>query len=214
MRAWPCALLLCTARAQQNYSFGSTPLGDWLQDTDGLPSFAFNLTHLAAAAPAIYSDVHLVGNDRVFAFVAADGGASLRQDEGGPKLLNDFAPDLFQYAGGIGWLFADGLAAPQCDTNLTPSAASRPEVGFSASSSQPASAPATGAVIGATVPPWLAGAQIMAPTKTMKFPKPPTAVSTSSLASPTSRSRARAPQARWPSNSAPGMKRQAARSSR
>ena len=123
MRAWPCALLLCTARAQQNYSFGSTPLGDWLQDADGLPSFEFNLTHLAAAAPAIYSDVHLVGNDRVFAFVAADGGASLRQDEGGPKLLNDFAPGLFQYAGGIGWLFADGLAAPQCDTNVTPSAA-------------------------------------------------------------------------------------------
>ena len=106
-----------------NYTFGSTPLGTWLPDADGLPSFAINLTFLAAAAPAIYSDVHVVGNDRVFAFVAADGGSSLRQDEGGPKMLNDFDPPLSQYAGGIGWLFADGSQAPQCDTNVTPSAA-------------------------------------------------------------------------------------------
>lgn len=101
-----------------NYTFGGTPLGSWIQDFHGLPSFAVNLSFLAAVAPTIYSDVHMVGNDRIFAFVAADGGATLRQDEGGPKLLNDFSPSLYQYGGGVGWLFAGNSTV--CDTNMTP----------------------------------------------------------------------------------------------
>ena len=120
-RSTPILCLFAAATAQNNYSFGSTPLGVWVPDADSLPSFAMNLSHLAASAPSMYSDIHLVGNDRVFAFVAADGGSSLRQDEGGPKLLNDFDPARFQFAGGVGWLFADG--AVKCDTNVTPSAA-------------------------------------------------------------------------------------------
>jgi hypothetical protein len=117
------AAAAASAAGATNYSFGSTPLGSWLPDAHGLPSFSVNLSVLAAAAPTIYSDVHLVGNDRVFAFVAADGGSSVRQDEGGPKMLNDFAPALHQFAGGVGWLFADGSPAPLCDTNVTPSPA-------------------------------------------------------------------------------------------
>lgn len=111
------------AAAGESYSFGSTPLGTWLPDAHELPSFAMNLSTLASAAPSIYSDVHMVGNDRVFAFVAADGGSSMRQDEGGPKLLNDYDPSLFQYAGGVGWLFSDATSTPRCDTNMTPSGA-------------------------------------------------------------------------------------------
>lgn len=127
MRAcfWRLFLLATAAGGIEgaNYSFGSTPLGFWLPDAFGLPSFSVNLSHLATEAPSIYSDVHLVGNDRVFAFVAADGGCSVRQDEGGPKMLNDFSSSLYQFAGGVGWLFEGGVIAPLCDTNITPSAA-------------------------------------------------------------------------------------------
>lgn len=85
------------------------------------PSFITNLSYLSAVAPTIYSDLHVVGNDRLFGFVAADGGVALRQDEGGPKILDDFSPSLFQYGGGIGWLLSGSSTV--CDTNVTPSTA-------------------------------------------------------------------------------------------
>lgn len=106
------------APTDSNYSFGGSPLGTWVQDAHSLPSFGVNLSFLAHVAPTIYSDLHMVGNDRYFAFVAADGGVTLRQDEGGPKLLNDFSPLSYQYAGGVGWLFAEDSII--CDTNVTP----------------------------------------------------------------------------------------------
>jgi hypothetical protein len=59
-----------------------------------------------------------VGNDRMFANVAADGMLTLRQDEGGPKYLNDFNSSVFQFGGGVGWLFGDA-PSPLCDTNVS-----------------------------------------------------------------------------------------------
>ena len=46
----------------------------------------------------------------------ADGLISIRQDEGGPKLLHGYEPKLRQFRGGAGWLAADGnlLASTRC----------------------------------------------------------------------------------------------------
>jgi hypothetical protein len=51
-----------------------------------------------------------VGNDRLVAVASNYGYVQVRQDEGGPKFLNDYDPQKSKYAGGFGYL-TDGQAA-------------------------------------------------------------------------------------------------------
>src|SRR5579883_3366712 len=51
-----------------------------------------------------------VGNDRITAVASNYGHVRVRQDEGAPKFLNDYAPERGWFAGGIGYL-TDGKAA-------------------------------------------------------------------------------------------------------
>ena len=51
---------------------------------------------LAAGLPQ-----HMVGNDRVIAYAMFDGTLGVRQDEGGPKILTNYAPDTHQFRGGL-----------------------------------------------------------------------------------------------------------------
>jgi hypothetical protein len=124
-----CAVAVSAATAAtlpgnggDGYSYGSADIGSWLPDAANLPSFAVALANVSRVAANITADLHVVGNDRHIVFVAADGMMTMRQDEGGPKLLSDFNASVSQYGGGIGWLFdadAAPAAPPLCDTNVS-----------------------------------------------------------------------------------------------
>jgi hypothetical protein len=47
---------------------------------------------------------HQVGNDRIVALASNEGYVQVRQDEGSPKLLNDYDPKRGRFAGGFGYL--------------------------------------------------------------------------------------------------------------
>src|SRR5208282_4274929 len=97
-------------------AYGSGYFGNWAEDEFGLPAFHYtcdqindpkavtqvNPGHLSAT-----EHIHQVGNDRVVAIASNYGHVRVRQDEGAPKFLNDFAPERGQFGGGIGYL-SDG----------------------------------------------------------------------------------------------------------
>jgi len=94
-------------------AYGSGYFGEWTQDSFGLPAFrytcdqttdprAISPTH--AEARSSTDQTHQVGNDRLVAAVSNYGYVQVRQDEGSPKFLNDYAPRLGQYGAGIGYL--------------------------------------------------------------------------------------------------------------
>ena len=108
-------LPLCLPITSAVPSFGDTAYGFWLPDTFGNPSFRFlggPSPHPAALFPTSPAILHAAGNDRLSALIFSDGTASLRQDEGGPKLLHgiSFSPPSFQFRGGAGYLSANGAA--------------------------------------------------------------------------------------------------------
>ncbi|HEY6330001.1 MAG TPA: hypothetical protein VI756_11740 [Blastocatellia bacterium] len=93
--------------------YGSGHFGEWIQDEFGLPAFRYTCDqiHDPKAAtkvnPGILSStehIHQVGNDRIIAVVSNFGYVRVRQDEGAPKFLNDYAPERGYYGGGIGYL--------------------------------------------------------------------------------------------------------------
>jgi hypothetical protein len=53
--------------------------------------------------------IHQVGNDRLVALASNYGHVRVRQDEGAPKFLNDYAPERGYFGGGFGYLI-DGAA--------------------------------------------------------------------------------------------------------
>ena len=55
--------------------------------------------------------IHQFGNDRVVAVASNYGYVQLRQDEGSPKFLNDYAPAEHRFGGGIGYLVDNTLVA-------------------------------------------------------------------------------------------------------
>jgi hypothetical protein len=69
--------------------------------------------HVDAADAAGATPLHAAGNDRVSAIVFSDGTASLRQDEGGAKLLHGFAaaPRDYQFRGAAGYVSGMGPIA-------------------------------------------------------------------------------------------------------
>jgi hypothetical protein len=44
-----------------------------------------------------------IGNDELVLLLSTHGYAQVRQDEGGPKLLNDYSPSQSQFGGGLGY---------------------------------------------------------------------------------------------------------------
>ena len=106
------------ADSERKKAYGSGYFGEWIQDEFGLPAFDYTCdqTKDAKARTDVNSGVldatehiHQVGNDRVVAIASNYGHVRVRQDEGGPKFLNDHAPERGCYAGGFGYL-TDGSA--------------------------------------------------------------------------------------------------------
>jgi hypothetical protein len=96
-----------------NKPYGSGHFGEWMQDEFGLPAFHYTCDQTAdplavtRVTPGILSatdHVHQVGNDRISAIVSNYGHVRVRQDEGAPKFLNDYVPEMSQFAGGFGYL--------------------------------------------------------------------------------------------------------------
>jgi hypothetical protein len=94
-------------------AFGSGHFGGWITDEFGLPASRYASNQ--SSDPAAVTPVHpqrrsatdhtlQVGNDRLVAAVSNYGYVQVRQDEGGPKFLNDYAPDHGLYGAGIGFL--------------------------------------------------------------------------------------------------------------
>jgi hypothetical protein len=94
-------------------NFGSGNFGVWTEDEFGLPAFRYTANQttdsraVTNVRPGVLSPtehVHQVGNDRITALASNYGHVRVRQDEGAPKLLNDFDPEMSQYGGGLGYL--------------------------------------------------------------------------------------------------------------
>ena len=97
-------------------AYGSGYFGEWIEDEFGLPAFHYTCDQIndpkaiTQVNPGLLSStehLHQVGNDRIVAIASNYGHVRVRQDEGGPKFLNDYAPERGQFAGGIGYL-SDG----------------------------------------------------------------------------------------------------------
>jgi len=93
--------------------YGSGYFGEWIEDEFALPAYRYTCDQISdpKAISPVNKDwrsptdhTHQVGNDRLVAAVSNYGYVQVRQDEGSPKFLNDYAPELGQYGGGIGYL--------------------------------------------------------------------------------------------------------------
>lgn len=93
--------------------FGSGYFGEWIEDDFGLPAYRYTCDQVhdpAAVSPVNPAlrhprdHTHQVGNDRLVAAASNFGYLQVRQDEGGPKFLNDYDPAHGHYAGGFGYL--------------------------------------------------------------------------------------------------------------
>ena len=97
-------------------TYGCGHFGSWVMDQFGLPAYRYTCDQTAdpkAVSPVhpvwrpSTDHTHQVGNDRLVAAVSNYGFVQVRQDEGSPKFLNDFAPELGRYGAGFGFL-SDG----------------------------------------------------------------------------------------------------------
>ena len=105
--------------AAADKSYGSGYFGRWIEDEFGLPAFHYTCDQVSdpkgvtQVNPGILTStehVFQIGNDRITAVVSNYGHVRVRQDEGAPKFLNDYAPERGWFAGGFGYL-TDGKAA-------------------------------------------------------------------------------------------------------
>lgn len=99
-------------------SFGSGNFGTWIYDEFQLPAYKYtcNQYQIPEKMPLVNKDsiwgdyrnhFSQIGNDRIIGLTSNFGYIKIRQDEGGPKILNDYDPKNGQYAGGFGY-FTDG----------------------------------------------------------------------------------------------------------
>jgi hypothetical protein len=97
----------------QHKSYGSGYFGVWITDDNGLPCYQYTcvqtgdptaVTPVETAWRAATDHTHQVGNDRILAAASNYGYLQVRQDEGGPKFLNDYQPEAGLYGAGIGYL--------------------------------------------------------------------------------------------------------------
>ena len=93
--------------------YGSGNFGVWTEDEFGLPAFRYTanqttdpraVTDVRTGVLTSTEHIHQVGNDRIIALASNYGHVRVRQDEGSPKLLNDFDPEMSQFGGGLGYL--------------------------------------------------------------------------------------------------------------
>ncbi|HMD98531.1 MAG TPA: hypothetical protein VKM93_14500 [Terriglobia bacterium] len=100
-------------------AYGSGYFGNWIEDQFGLPAFHYTcdqindpkaLTEVNPGVLAPTEHIHQVGNDRLVAIASNYGHVRVRQDEGAPKFLNDYAPERGTFGGGFGYL-TDGKVA-------------------------------------------------------------------------------------------------------
>lgn len=87
---------------------GDNFFGSWAADSFGNPSFAWRggvSPDPSAIYPTTPTVLHSAGNDRISALLFSDGTVSLRQDEGGAKLLHGFTANasLYQFRGAAGF---------------------------------------------------------------------------------------------------------------
>src|SRR3954469_7899019 len=106
--------------ASKQKAYGSGHFGHWTEDEFGLPAFVYTCDQ--TKDPKAVTEVnphgilsstehiHQVGNDRIVAVASNYGHVRVRQDEGTPKFLNEYAPERGQFAGGFGYL-TDGKGA-------------------------------------------------------------------------------------------------------
>jgi hypothetical protein len=99
--------------SRQSKSYGSGNFGEWTYDANELPCFHYTCNQTEdplAAVPvetawrAPTDHTHQIGNDRIIAAASNYGYIQVRQDEGGPKFLNDYHPDSGFFGAGIGYL--------------------------------------------------------------------------------------------------------------
>ena len=139
-------VLLCApplARAADGGAFGT-----WATDADGLPLYEFTCDQtVQRAAITNYSrtardsaeagetgagpfeqdpsaSIFHIGNDELVLLLSTAGYAQVRQDEGGPKLLNDHSPPDGQFGGGLGYLVDAGSGEVLLTTHYAGAAAS------------------------------------------------------------------------------------------
>ena len=102
-------------------AFGSGYFGEWIVDQLGLPAYWYDCDQTRdpkAVTPvnpiwrSPTDQSHQVGNDRLVAVASNYGYVQVRQDEGGPKFLNDYDPAHSRYAGGFGYLVEGQGPAP------------------------------------------------------------------------------------------------------
>jgi hypothetical protein len=110
---------LASRQASPEKPYGSGYFGDWIEDEFGLPAFHYTCDQIqdpkakTEVNPGMLlptEHIHQVGNDRIVAIASNYGHVRVRQDEGAPKFLNDYAPERGFYAGGFGYL-TDGNSA-------------------------------------------------------------------------------------------------------
>ena len=99
-------------------TYGSGYFGGWIEDEWALPAFEYRCdqindtkarTDLNPGILGASEHIHQVGNDRIVAVASNYGHVRVRQDEGAPKFLNDYAPERGYFGGGFGYL-TDGNA--------------------------------------------------------------------------------------------------------
>jgi len=113
-----CKILADPRPSSGEKAYGSGYFGEWFEDEIGLPAFHYTcdqindqraVTNVNAGLLAATEHIHQVGNDRVVAIASNYGHVRVRQDEGAPKFLNDYAPEHGYFGGGFGYL-TDGKA--------------------------------------------------------------------------------------------------------
>ena len=117
-RGWGFMSEASASASEQKKPYGSGYFGEWIQDEFGLPAFHYTcdqikdpkaVTEVNPGILAATEHIHQVGNDRIVAVASNYGHVRVRQDEGAPKFLNDYAPERGCYGGGFGYL-TDGTA--------------------------------------------------------------------------------------------------------
>jgi len=97
----------------QSKGFGSGDFGEWITDPNGLPCYHYTcdqvsdpvaVTPVETAWRAPTDQTHQIGNDRILAAASNYGYIQVRQDEGGPKFLNDYQPAAGLFGAGLGYL--------------------------------------------------------------------------------------------------------------
>lgn len=112
-RGWSFMSEAPASAGEQKKAYGSGYFGEWIRDEFGLPAFHYTCDQVhdqkavTAVNPGLLAStehIHQVGNDRIVAIASNYGHVRVRQDEGAPKFLNDYAPERGCFAGGFGYL--------------------------------------------------------------------------------------------------------------